>query len=149
MKILKVLIVLVVCLSFTNCSNDDGPAQLKSQIYQLRYVEDPSLLGKIIISQNSDGSSNVRMELNGTSTEVHPTFIYYNSLSQGGPVAITLDPCGCVVSNTHVTKLDNGNPITFDELINFNGHLKVHRSENYMETILLQGEIGKNARNIY
>jgi hypothetical protein len=149
MKILKVLIVLVVCLSFTNCSKDDDPTQLRSQIYQLRYVEDPSLLGKVIISENADGSSNIRMELNGTSTEVHPTFIYYNNLAQGGPIAITLDPCGCVVSNTRVTKLDNGTSISFDELINFNGHLKVHRSENHMETILLQGEIGKNARNIY
>jgi hypothetical protein len=149
MKILKVLIVLVIGLTFTNCSKDDGPAQLRSQIYQLRYVEDPSLLGKVIISENSDSSVNIKMELNGTSTEVHPTFIYYNNLAQGGPVAITLDPCGCVVSNTRVTKLDNGNAITFDELINFNGHLKVHRSENFMETILLQGEIGKNARNIY
>ena len=52
MRILRVLIVLVICLSFTNCSNDDGPAQLKSQIYQLRYVDDPSLLGKVIISEN-------------------------------------------------------------------------------------------------
>ena len=149
MKILKVLIVLVVGLSFTNCSNDDDTAQLRSQIYQLRYVDDPSLLGKVIISENSDGSSNIRMELNGTSSEIHPTFIYHNNLSQGGPVAITLDPCGCVVSNTRVTNLDNGNKISFDELINFNGHLKVHRSANHMETILLQGEIGKNARNIY
>ena len=68
MKILKVLIVLVVGLSFTNCSNDDDTAQLRSQIYQLRYVDDPSLLGKVIISENSDGSSNIRMELNGTSS---------------------------------------------------------------------------------
>ena len=62
MKILKVLIVLVVGLSFTNCSNDDDTAQLRSQIYQLRYVDDPSLLGKVIISENSDGSSNIRIE---------------------------------------------------------------------------------------
>nr|AWJ66109.1 hypothetical protein [uncultured bacterium] len=149
MKILKVLIILVVCLSFTNCSNEDDSAQLRSQIYQLRYVEDPSLLGKVIISENPDNSINILMELNGTSSEVHPTFIYYNNLAQGGPVAITLDPCGCKVSNTRVTKLDNGTKISFDELINFNGHLKVHRSEIHMETILLQGEIGKNARNIY
>jgi hypothetical protein len=149
MKIVKVLLVIVISFSLSNCSKDDGPAQLKSQIYQLRYVDDPSLLGKVIISENADGSSNVLMELNGTSTEVHPTFIYYNSLAQGGPVAITLDPCGCLVSNTRVTKLDNGNKITFEELINFNGHLKVHRSADHMETILLQGEIGINARNIY
>lgn len=149
MKMFKILIILVVSLTLTNCSNDEGSEQLKSQIYQLRYVEDPSLLGKVIFTENSDGSTNIKMELNGTSTEIHPTFIYYNSLSEGGPIAITLDPCGCLVSNTRVTQLDNGQSITFEELINFDGHLKVHRSENFMETILLQGEIGINARNIY
>ncbi len=149
MKIVKLLIVIVTLVSFSSCSSDDGDTTLKSRVFQLRYVDDPSLLGKVIMSENADGSTNVRMELNGTSSEVHPTFIYYNSLSEGGPVAITLDPCGCVVSNTKVTSLDNGKKISYDELANFNGHLKVHRSDAFMETILLHGDIGSNANNLY
>ncbi len=149
MKKTALLLFVIGSFLFTGCSKDDGPSQLRSQIYQLRYVDDPTLLGKVIFYENADGSTNVKMELNGTSSEVHPTYIYYNSLDKGGPIAITLDPCGCLVSNTRVSKLDDGTTVSFDDLINFNGHLKVHRSENHMETILLQGNIGKNARNIY
>lgn len=145
MKSFKFLFSLLTLVVFISCSNEEGSIDLGSKVYQLQAVSDPGLLGKVIISENSDSSSTVSVELYGTSTEVHPTFIYYNSLAEGGPVAITLDPCGCVKSKTVVTSLDNGKAISFDELVKFNGHLKVHRSDIFMETILLQGDIGSNA----
>lgn len=150
MKFFKLLIIAVSFVAFYGCSNDESSSdQLQSKVFQLRYVENPSLLGKVIINENSDGSSLVTLELNGTSTEIHPAYIYYNSSSEGGEIAITLDPCGCVESNTIVSKLDNGTAITYEELINFNGHVKIHNTFSDIGTILLQGEIGANARNVY
>lgn len=149
MKKITFLFLALGFVSLMGCSKDDPVALTESKVFQLRYTEDPSLLGKVIISRNSDGFSTVSIQLDGTSTEVHPTYIYYNSLSEGGPIAITLDPCGCLESNTVVTKLDNGQNITYEELINFNGHVKIHRSFDHMDTILLQGNIGSNARNVY
>ncbi len=144
------LLILILGFTFlTGCSKDDAPELTESKVFQLRYVDDPSLLGKVIIKKNTDGSSTVSLQLNGTSTEVHPAYIYYNSLAQGGPIAITLDPCGCVESNTVVTELDNGQKISYEELINFNGHVKIHHTFQKIETILLNGNIGSNARNVY
>ncbi len=149
---MKKISLLIFVLGFTflsGCSKDDAPEISESKVFQLRYVEDPSLLGKVIIKKNTDGSSTVSLQLNGTSTEVHPAYIYYNSLAQGGPIAITLDPCGCLESNTVVTKLDNGQDISYEELINFNGHVKIHHTYQDIGTILLNGNIGSNARNVY
>jgi hypothetical protein len=144
MKSLNFLFSLLTLVVFISCSNQEDSIYLGSKVYQLQSVADPGLLGKLIISENSDGSSTVILELYGTSTEIHPTLIYHNSLMQGGSLAITLEPCGCVKSITVVTALDNGKEISYDELINFNGHIKVHKSETEMETILLQGDIGSN-----
>lgn len=145
MKSFKFLFSLLTLVLFISCSNEEESIDLSSKVYQLQSVADPGLLGKLIISENSDGSSTVNLELYGTSTEIHPTIIYHNSLFQGGPLAITLEPCGCVKSTTVVTALDNGKKISYDELINFNGHILVHKNETEMETILLQGDIGSNA----
>jgi hypothetical protein len=149
---MKKISLLIFVLGFTflsGCSNDDSPESIESKVFQLRYVDDPSLLGKVIINKNKDGSSTVKLQLNGTSTEVHPSYIYFNSLSQGGAIAITLDPCGCVESNTVVTELDNGQKISFEELINFNGHVKIHHTYQDINRILLNGNIGSNAKNVY
>jgi len=40
--------------------------------------------------------------------------------------------------------LDNGNAISYEDLLTFNGHIKVHKSSNELETVLLQGNIGSN-----
>ncbi len=149
MKKLTLSFLLLGVIFLLGCSKDDPQTFTESKVFQLRYTDDPSLLGKVIIKKNTNGSSTVTIELAGTSDEIHPTYIYYNSLEEGGPIAITLDPCGCLESNTVVTKLDNGQPISYDQLINFDGHVKIHRSFQHMETILLQGNIGSNARNVY
>ena len=133
----------------SGCNKDDSPVLTQSKVFQLRYVDNPSLLGKVIVKKNDNGSSTVTIELAGTSSEVHPVYIYNNSLEEGGTIAITLDPCGCLESNTVVTQLDNGQPISYEELINFDGHVKIHSTFQDMETILLQGNIGSNARNVY
>jgi hypothetical protein len=146
------LLFLVVGFAFlAGCSNSEESSNLASKVYQLRYTDDPSLLGKVTFTENSDGSTTVFLELNGTSDDVHPAYIYYNNLTQGGPIAITLNAidCDCEDSTTLVSKLDNGTAISFEQLLTFNGHIKVHQSSSEMETILLQGNIGSNGNNIY
>lgn len=151
MKKITLLFLAVGFALLSGCSKDDSSTKLSSKVYQLRYVDDPSLLGKVTFTENSDGSTTVFLELNGTSDDIHPAYIYSNSLTQGGPIAITLNPidCDCEDSTTLVSKLDNGTTISFEQLLTFNGHIKVHQSSSEMQTILLQGNIGSNGNNIY
>jgi len=147
MRHLKYFFLLLPLVIFVNCNKDSGANDFNpGMVYSLQSVSDPGILGKVTISRNSNGSSTVLVELNGTSTDIHPAFIYYNSLAQGGPVAITLNPidCDCEFTSTVVTTMDTGNSITYEELINFNGHIKVHLNASSLQTVLLQGNIGSN-----
>ena len=146
MKQLKLVFFLISSVLLINCSNEEEISDIGAKVYQLQSVTNPAILGKVTMTRNSNGSATLLVELNGTSTDVHPVYIYYNSLDQGGPIAITLNTidCECEFSSTVVSKLDNGNIISYDELLTFNGHLKVHKNSNEIDVILLQGNIGSN-----
>ncbi len=147
MRYLRYFSPLLLLLVFVKCDNNSATNDFDSEmVYSLQSVSDPGILGKVTISRNDNNSSTVLVELNGTSTDIHPTFIYYNNLAQGGPVAITLNPidCDCEFASTVVTAMDTGNSITYEELIHFNGHIKVHLNADSLGTVLLQGNIGSN-----
>ncbi|MGB5781084.1 MAG: hypothetical protein WBM42_04370, partial [Eudoraea sp.] len=68
----------------------------------------------------------------------------FNSAVEGGPIAITLEPCTCAVSTTVVTQLDDGTPIDFDKLLNLDGHVSIQNSPSNDEIIAVV-DIGINA----
>ncbi|MEJ1222643.1 hypothetical protein [Sediminicola sp. 1XM1-17] len=88
------------------------------------------------------------MQISSSLTDIHPAKIYLNNVAQGGEVANTLAAieCDCESSTTLVSKLDNGTAISYDELVKFNGHLKIHQNEDHMEVIIAQGNIGANVQ---
>ena len=148
MKQSRIIYLLLLLAVMVACNKDNGTNNFEPEVvYQLQSVSDPGILGKVTITENSNGSSTLLLELNGTSTDIHPAYIYHNSLAQGGPIAITLNPidCDCEFSTTVITALDTGKAISYEELLAFNGHIKVHLNSNSIETVLLQGNIGANA----
>ena len=44
----------------------------------------------------------------------------------------------------HQREVDDGTPITYEELILFDGHLNVHLSASNLDSLLAQGDIGQN-----
>ena len=47
-------------------------------------------------------------------------------------------------STTIVQRMDDGTPISFEELMDFDGHLNVHLSKDQLDVIVAQGDIGQN-----
>ncbi|MBT8315901.1 MAG: hypothetical protein KJP26_15700, partial [Maribacter sp.] len=62
--------------------------------------------------------------------------------AEGGDVAITLNACQCSISDTTITQLDNGNPITYEGLLSLNGHITILDNSN---NIIAVADIGANA----
>ncbi len=144
------LILLVfAAILFAGCSKDDsndpdnGP--LESFNFSLNQVNESGVEGMVTVAENEDGTATVTIELNGSTTEEHPAFIYHGNVTQETEVAITLNACTCDKSVTEVSQLDNGTKISYDGLKAFNGNVRIHLSPEDLETVIAAANIGVNA----
>lgn len=143
------LFLISISLIISGCSKDDSSSKSSTSVklYTLSSVSNSNISGKVTFKKNEDGSTTVLLEINGSSTDIHPAFIYFNDAATGGEIAITLEPidCDCESSSTIVTTLDDGTPITYEQLLKFDGHIKIHQNEDHMEIVITEGNIGSNA----
>lgn len=149
----------LVCLLFlavacsksepSDTNNPDGkdpePDPVESVTYDLNSVNSSGVTGTATLIRNNDGTSTIYIELENALDGVHPAAVHYNSIAEGGGVAITLNECECQISETVITELDNGTAISFDELMVFDGYLNIYQSEQNLDRIIAQANIGSNA----
>lgn len=147
MKNITIIIVFFTFLLTSSCSKDDSPTR-ETITYTLHAVANPDIQGTVKFSENEDGTTTVVLAINGSSTDIHPAYIYNGKEEGTGSIAITLLPidCACESSTTLVSKLDNGTGITFKGLKALNAHVKIHQSSSEMGTVIAQGNIGANAK---
>ena len=149
MRFKSSLTILVFAFSFVflGCNKDDVEKAviLQSVEYSIYDISKSNISGKATFTQEDNGSTHVLIELKGAFTSQNPAFIRFNSAAESGLVAITLKACECAISNTTITKLDNGNPITYDGLLNLNGHITIHNGDGPQAPIAAVADIGSNA----
>ena len=154
-NLFKLLMLALPIMLFTSCDEDDDFATAveetdrtgTSTTYDLVSKADPSISGTATFYQNSDNTTFVKLNLQGTPDGgVHPAHIHFNSAAEGGDIAISLEPVDgdTGFSSTEVAALDNGTAITYEELINFDGYINVHASPDDLSTLVAQGDIGQN-----
>ncbi len=154
-NLFKLLMLALPVMLFTSCDEDDDFATAveetdrtgTSTTYDLVSKSDPSISGTATFYQNSDNSTFVKLNLQGTPDGgMHPAHIHFNSAAEGGDIAISLEPVdgSTGFSDTEVTALDDGTAITYEELINFDGYINVHASPDDLSTLVAQGDIGQN-----
>jgi hypothetical protein len=138
------ILALVCILFFTSCNKDDAATAviLQEVAYNIYDVANTGISGKATFTQEDNGSTHVLIELDNSNTTTNPAYINLNSASEGGDIAITLKVCECLISNTTITKFDNGNTITYEGLIDLNGHITI-LDEN--ENIAAVADIGSNS----
>jgi hypothetical protein len=152
-KSLAVLIISVAALGLNSCSKssyDTGTAQpvlkLTSVTYPLSSVTDPAISGTATL-QKINNQAKLTIELSGTMADhMYPAHIHFNSVAIGGGIAISLSDINgsSGKSVTIINSLDNGTPITYEQLLNFNGYINVHLSATQLGVIVAQGNIGSN-----
>ncbi|PNQ72412.1 hypothetical protein C1T31_11495 [Hanstruepera neustonica] len=152
---MKNLLVVCICfmtiLSLTNCANDDNITRIESslvyKVYELNTISDPSVTGYARFVKNEDLSVTIELNLSGLlADQMHPAHIHYNTAAETGAIALTL---GTVNSNTGrsevtITELDDGTPITYEELLDFDGYINVHLSSTNLDILVAQADIGQN-----
>ncbi|MDG1572644.1 CHRD domain-containing protein [Robiginitalea sp. M366] len=136
---------------FTACSDnasdmDDIPYMGESKSFALMSRADASVSGMAVFEENADGSTTVTLDLNGTTSGMLPAHIHFNSAAEGGDIAVSLNPVDGAtgMSVTMVSALDDGMPITYAQLLAFDGYINVHQSMDNLATLMAQGDIGIN-----
>lgn len=157
MKQVKYLLgFLTVCsvIGFVGCSSDDdenatpGPTETGlSQTYTLEDVGQ-GISGTAVYTELSDNTTKVTIQLQNTPDGgSHPAHIHMNSAVEGGGVAISLAAVDGTtgMSESIISTNDNGDAVTYADLIAYDGHIMVHLSLDEMSTIVARGDVGGNA----
>ncbi len=158
MKKIKLFSLLFIStILFVNCSNDDdamqeilveGPsATANTKSYNLSSVSDPSISGTVTVTEFTDSSIQLDLNLQNTaSSGVYPAHVHFNTAAEGGDIAISLEAIdgNTGKSSTNFTALDNGTAISYSEFLNFDGYVNVHLSAEDLGTLVAQGDIGQN-----
>lgn len=146
-------ILLISFIAFFSCGDDDNGetievvTQLGSKTFQLFPVEDPNISGTAKFIKNSNETTTVEIQLIGTTIDnLHPAHIHNNTAADGGTIAITLEPVDGETgfSSTTFKTLDDDTLVSYETLLDFDGYINVHFSENNLEDIIAQGDIGQN-----
>jgi hypothetical protein len=116
--------------------------------YPLGSVAVEGISGNVSFKKRKSGMTLVEIQLQNTPEGgLHPSHIHLNSAVVGGAVIVPLNdvkgPAGTGL--TDVTKDKNNTPLTYENLIDYDGHVMVHLSSTSMGTIVAKGDIGANA----
>jgi len=140
----SILTLLFVFLA-TGCKkDDDDDTPLAQTSYDMKVKDVLGITGTVIFYKRTN-STTVEITLNGVSSDNHPAHIHLNSAVETGGISITLNPVDATgKSATSVTMLDNNTPITYEDLLVFDGYINVHESASNLGVIISQGDIGAN-----
>ena len=146
-----VLIFFIFLLA--GCGDDEGPSVQppaltgNSMTYSLVSKSDPNISGTVEFAERDDGVTIIEINLNGTSAGGdHPSHIHSNNAADGGPIILDLTNVdgGTGTSMTEVSALNDGTPVSYNDLINIDGYINVHLSGSDLATLIAQGDVGQN-----
>ena len=104
--------------------------------------------GTATIKEKKDGTAEIVVQLKNTQgTKQFPVHLHYKSFDQEANLAALLKPVDAATgrSVTDLTRLADETPVTYQDMVNFNGHINVHLDDNPNGMILSYGNIGSNA----
>lgn len=117
----------------------------ESVSYELTSVSDPGISGQAVFSERASGETLITVSLTGTADgSDHPSHVHMNSAAEGGGIVLDLSNVADGTAKTHVAALNDGTPITYDELLDLDGYINVHNSSSDLGTLVAQGDIGQN-----
>lgn len=114
-----------------------------SKVYQMKPVADPAVSGTTTFAKRKNGNTLVTVALENTQPGTYSSHIHANTIAEGGGIVINLTSVDGTtgLARTNVKQMNDGTPITYEQLLEFNGYLNVHGGGSF----IVQGDIGQNA----
>lgn len=118
----------------------------ESITYTLEEASDSGISGTVVFKERINGNTLATIELTGTvDGESYAAHIHENSVAQGGGVAVPFANVdgSTGLSETNVRADDTADNMTYNALLNYDGHVNVHDPDD-LSIIVAQGDIGAN-----
>jgi len=134
---LTLFTVLVFLMSGSGCKKDEFNG--RQETYSLATSDMLGVSGTATFNETSKTVSTIDIVLAGAPSGTHPAELCMNTMVEGGAIVITLNPVDATGKSSTAV-----NSITFDQLIAYDGFIKVHKSASEPNIILAKGDIGGN-----
>ncbi|MBS0000833.1 MAG: hypothetical protein KFF73_17760 [Cyclobacteriaceae bacterium] len=115
--------------------------------YGLTGKAEPGLSGEVLLQERKNGETLVTVRVEDyTGSDDLPNHIHADNAVTGGPIVVSLNPVDAStgIGMTHVGQFDDGTPVSFSDLNDFDGHVNIHKSESELQIVILQGDFGQN-----
>lgn len=116
--------------------------------YALTPENNSGVEGFVTFDKQSETATTITIDLEGTTAgATHPAHIHVGDVGTGGDIWVSLNPVDgdTGTSVTVVSQTDAGDPVTYEELTDFDGYVNVHQSPDNLATIIASGETGAGA----
>lgn len=148
----KLAAIFLISIVLFSCKKDDDNYRRNAITYDLYQASAFDYSGTVTFSELPNGSIEVLINLLGEKSSVDyffPAHLHFGSYDDiDAPIAYLLNPINIKTLNsvTLLDRLSNGQQLTFEELSNFDGHIKIHLADSGPEyqVILSAGNIGAN-----
>lgn len=126
---------LTLVLILGACQSDGGQSEFTGNQVQLELIPGTvagnTTTGTLLIRERTDGLAQLDITMNNVlSGAQHPVHLHFGSLDDDGDVATFLttliEENGVGRSSTVLTRLDNGTSLTYNDMVTFNGSIKIH-----------------------
>ena len=120
----------------------------ESVTYALDSVANPAIRGEATFYQRNNGLTLAVVSLEGTPDGgIHPSRIHANTAIEGGPVVISLNSVDGTsgLSKNSIRQFNDGTPVTYEQLLTYDGYLDVQLNGDLITPQVAQGDIGQNA----
>lgn len=135
-----VMILMTILLLPTSACKKDDPTPARETTFDLKVEDVLGITGDVTFVETSATTSTIIVTLNGAPLGLHPAMLCMNSVVEGGQIAVVLNPVdGCCGSSSTLVL-----SINYDELMAYDGFIKVVKSSTEPNIILAQGDIGGN-----
>lgn len=118
-----------------------------SREYELKSAADANISGTATIHKRVSGASLLEISLENTPADgEHPAHIHANTAAEGGDIVISLNTVNGAngKSWTHIEADDDGTSVSYEQLLEFDGYINVHKSIAELNVLVAQGDIGQN-----
>lgn len=138
---LKVVITMVIALTalitIGGCEKDDEFGSKTS--YNMKVQDVLGVSGTATFTETGSNTATIDLVISGAPAGIHPAELCMNTVAEGGAVVVMLNPIDETgKSSTKVTS------ITYNQLIAYDGFIKIMKSAVEPLVILAQGDIGGN-----